>query len=90
MHLPKMKKLMVVELKEQIQSHIWNYEELSQLITSLQGSHAQVFMSMDVIVHMHAIPFIGTLTKAKTKNQVRLELDMYFDQLMRIATSADL
>ena len=31
-----------------------------------------------------------TLTKAKSKNQVRLELDMYVEQLMRIATNADL
>lgn len=45
---------------------------------------------MDVIVHMHAIPSIGTFTEEKTENQVRLELDMYFDELMRIATNTDL
>lgn len=45
---------------------------------------------MDVIMHMHVIPSIGTPTKEKTKNQVRLELEMYFDELMHITTSTDL
>jgi len=45
---------------------------------------------MDVIVCMHAIPSIATLTEAKSKNQVWTELDMYFDEFMRVATSADL
>ena len=45
---------------------------------------------MDVFVHAHAIPSIGTLTEANTKGQVRLELDSYFDEMMRIDTSADL
>ncbi len=47
-------------------------------------------MSMDVIVHMHVIPSIGTLTEKKAKNQVCLKLDMYFNKLMCIATSANL
>ena len=41
-------------------------------------------------MRMHVMPSIDILTEVKTKNQVRLELDMYFDQLMRIATNADL
>ena len=45
---------------------------------------------MDVVVHTHVIPSIGTLTEAKTKAQVRLELDSYFDELMCIATNVDL
>ena len=45
---------------------------------------------MDVVVHAHTIPSIGTLTQAKTKAQVQLELDSYFDELMYIATSPDL
>ena len=45
---------------------------------------------MDFIVHMHAIPSIGTLTEEKSKNQVRLELKLYFKQLMCIAASANL
>ena len=45
---------------------------------------------MDVIVHAHEIPSIGTLIEGKAKSQVRLELDMYIDQLMHIATNADL
>ena len=44
---------------------------------------------MDVVVHAHAIPSIGTLTQAKTKVHVLLELDSYFDELMCIATSPD-
>ena len=75
LHLPKMMKPRAVELKACIRSQIQNYEELPQLITSFQASHAWVFKSMDVVVHTHVIPSIGTLTEAKTKAQVRLELD---------------
>jgi len=87
LHLPKMMKFSAVELKAHIQSHFQNYEELSQLITSIQASHACVFKSMDVVVHTHAIPYIGTLTQVKTKAQVRLEIDSYLDELMCIATN---
>lgn len=80
----------VVELKAHIRSQIQNYEEFPQLITSFQASHAWVFKSMDVIMCTHAIPSIGTLTEVKTKNQAWLELDLYFEQLMRITTSIDL
>ena len=45
---------------------------------------------MYVVVHANVIPSIGTLTEANTKAQVRLELDSYFDELMRITTSSDL
>ncbi len=45
---------------------------------------------MDVVVHAHTIPYIGTLPKSKTKAQVRLELDLYINDLMCIATSLDL
>ena len=45
---------------------------------------------MDVIAHMQAIPSIGTITEAKSKKQVQLELDMYFDELMHIATGTNL
>jgi len=54
------------------------------------ASHAHVFKSMDVIVCMHAILSIGTLTEVETKNQVWLELGIYFDELMRIANIIDL
>lgn len=86
LHFLKMMKPKVVELKAHIRSQIRNYEELLQLITNLQASHARVFKSMDVIVCMHVIPSIGTFTEEKKKNQVQLELDMYFDELMCIAT----
>lgn len=42
---------------------------------------------MDVIVCTHVIPSISTLTKVKEKNQVWLELDMYFEKLVHIGTS---
>jgi len=87
LHLPKMMNPRVVELKARIRSQIWNYEDLPQLITSLQASHARVFKSMDVVVGENAIASIGTLTQVKTKAEVRLELDSYFDKLMCIATS---
>lgn len=45
---------------------------------------------MDGIVHTHAILAINTLIEVKTKNQVQLELEMYFDQLMHIVTSGNL
>lgn len=89
LHLPKMMKPKAIDLKARIHCQIPNYEELPQLITYLQASHAWVFKSMDVIMRMHTIPSIGTLTEAKSKNQVWLELDMYFDELMCVATSAD-
>jgi len=79
-----------VELKACIWSQISNYEELLQPITSLQASHAWVFKRMDVVVHEHAIPSIGTLTEVKKKNQVWLEMDTYFDELMCIAIKIDL
>lgn len=70
LNLPKMMKPRVVELKACIWGQIRNYEDLLQLITSLQASHAWLFRSMDVFVHAHAIPSIVTLTKAKRKAQV--------------------
>ena len=90
LHLPKMMKPRAVELKAHIQSQIYNYEELSQLITSLHDSHACVFKSMDVVMRAHVIPSIGTLTQVKTNKQVWLELDLYFNELMHTATSPDL
>lgn len=45
---------------------------------------------MDVGVHAHAIPSIGTLIEVKAKEHFFLELDSYFDELMHIATSANL
>jgi len=87
--LLKIMKPKLVEFKAHIQSQIKNYEELPQLNTSLQASRAQVFRSMDAIVCMHAIQSVGTLIEVNKKNQVRLEMDMHFDQLICIATSVD-
>lgn len=90
LNMPKMMKPKVVELKDHIWSQIWNYEDLSYLITSLQASHARVFKSMDVVVHTHVIPSIGKLIEVKTKAPLRLKLDSYIDKLVRIATNLDL
>jgi len=87
LHLSKMMKPKVIELKACIWSQIQNYEELPQLITSLWASHARVFRSMDVIVRTHTIPSIDTFTEENSKKQFRLELDMYFDYLMHATTS---
>jgi len=62
LHLPRMMKPIAVELKACIRSQIRNYEDLVQLITGIQASHARVFKSMDVVVCAHAIPYIGNLT----------------------------
>jgi len=45
---------------------------------------------MDVVVRTHTIPSIGTLSQENKNAWVRLELDWYFDDLMRIATNLDL
>ena len=45
---------------------------------------------MDVVVCAHVIPCIGTLIEAKKKAQVQVELESYFDELIRVATSPDL
>ena len=90
LHFPKMMNPRAIELKAHIWCQIQNYEELPQLITSLQASHACVFKSMDVVVHTHAIPSIGNLTQVKIKEHVSLELDSYFDELMCRATSPNL
>lgn len=90
LHLPKMMKPKAVELKARIWSQIYNYEEFPQLITNLEASHVGVLKRMDVIVCTHVIPSIGTLTDVKEKNQVQLELYIYFDPLMSITTNANL
>lgn len=89
LHLPKMTMANAVEMQARIWSQIQNYEDLPQLITGIHVSHARVFKSMQVVVHTHPIPSLGTLTQVKTKKQVQQELDSYFDKLMRIATNPD-
>jgi len=63
-----------------------------QLAWSRQGeqcywSHAREFSSMHVIVHTHAITPIWHTHWGEDKNQVQLELNMYFDKLMHMAMS---
>jgi len=90
LHLHNMMKLQVELDKSCIQSLISKYEELSSLVNSVEGSYTQLFRNFDVMARKYGTPSIGTLTQAKEKNQIRLELDMYFDQLMLMAISEDL
>ena len=62
LHLPNKMKPRAVELKAHIWSQEQNYEELSELITSREASHACVFKSMDLMVHVDVILSIRTLT----------------------------
>lgn len=69
-----------VELdKAPIQILIWNYEELLPLISNVDDSYTWLFRSLDVVVRKYDTPSIGMLTDAKENNQVRMELDVYFD-----------
>lgn len=59
------------------------------LIINIEASYAWLFRSLDVIVQMHKIPSIETLTQAMRKNQVMLDVDKYIEKLMHVATSND-
>jgi len=48
-------------------------------ITSIEASYARLYKDLDVMVRKYGTPSIGMLTEAKEKNQVKLELDAYFD-----------
>ena len=69
---------------------IQNYEKLTLFIYKIQGSYVRLDKSLDVIVRMHRISSIGSLTKAKHKNQVQLVIDRYMEKLRREATNDDL
>lgn len=88
LHLQKMMKPQVALDKACIQSLIQNYEELSPLITNVEASYACLFRSLDVVVRKYGAPLIRTLTKVKEKNQVRLDLNIYFDHLKIMTTIA--
>jgi len=61
--------------KTQIQMLFWNYEHLPPLITSIEDSYERFFKSLDLIVQMHKIPSIRTLTENRRENQVMLDVD---------------
>lgn len=69
---------------------IRNNEKLPPLITSIKASDAWLFRSLDVIVWMHKIPCIGSLTQSMKKNQFMLDVNKYIEQLMSEATNDDL
>jgi len=85
----KMKPQVELE-KEKVQMLLHNYEQLTSLIGNIQDSYVWLCNSLDVMVRTHMIPSIGSLTDAKTKNQVILEIDEYLTQLRREATIEDL
>ena len=53
-----------IQVIEPAQQPTW-----SRLGDKCHRSHVRVFRSMAVIMHTHAIPPIGTLTKVKTKSK---------------------
>lgn len=73
-----------------IQMLIQNYEHLPPLITIVEASYAWLLRSLDVVVRMHKILSIKTVTQAMRRNQVMLDVDKYIGQLMRVATNDDL
>jgi len=89
-HLPKMTRANAVELQAHIRSQIWNYEDLPQLLTSIHASHAWVFKIRDVVVHIHAIPSLWTLTQVKAKKHIQQKIDSYFDDIIHTTTNPDL
>ena len=48
------------------------------------------FSNMHVIVHTHVIPHIWHTHRGEDKKQVQLELNMYFNKLMRMTTNTHL
>ena len=80
-----------VELdKAKVQMLIQNYDQLTPFVSSIHASHAQLYDNLDVMIRMNKIPSIGSLTESKHKNQVRLEIDRYMEQLRQEATNDDL
>lgn len=69
---------------------IQNNKQLTSFIGSIQASYVRFYSSLDVLVRTHQIPSIGSLTKAKPKNQVLQEVKEYFEQLRQEATREDL
>lgn len=57
------------------------------LITNVEDLYAWLFRSLDVVVRKYGTFLVGMLTEVKEKNQVRLEFDVEFDQLMLMATN---
>ncbi len=78
-HLHKIMKAEAELDKAHIQSLLWNYEELSPLITNVDASYTRLLRSLDVVVRNYDTSLISMLRDAKEKNKVRLELDAYFD-----------
>jgi len=60
---------------------IKSYEQLAPFIEIIQASYVRLYNSLDVIVRKHMIQSISSLTNAKPKNQVQLEIDDYMEQL---------
>lgn len=85
----KMKPQVELE-KEKVWMLIQNYDHLTPSINNIHASYVQLYNSLDVMVRKNRIPSIGSLTDAKTKNQVSLDIDEYLEKLRREATKEEL
>lgn len=65
-------------------------KQLTSFIGSIQASYVPLFSSLDILVRTHHIPSVGSLTKAKPKNQVQQEINEYLEQLIQNAIKEDL
>jgi len=65
--------------KVKVRMLILNYEQLTPFISNIQTSYAQLYNNLDVMVRMHKISSIGSLTEARLKKKIRLEIDEYME-----------
>lgn len=66
---------------------IQNYEHIAPFVSNIQASYAWLYKSLDVMVRMHKILSIGSLTKGRPKNQVHIEI---MENLRQMDTMEDL
>jgi len=57
--------------RERVQTLMQTNKQLASFIGDIQASYVQLFNSLDALVKTCKIPSVGSLTKAKPKNQVR-------------------
>ena len=61
--------------KEKVWMLIQKNKQFTSFIGNIQDSYVWLFNSLDVLVRTHQIPSVGSLTKAKPKNQVWQEVE---------------
>ena len=75
--------------KAQVWMIIHSKKNLASFIATTHDSYARLYNSVDFMVKSHNIPSVGSLTKAKRRNQVRQEIEEYLDQFRQISTKED-